>query len=266
MHCCSVCENLQIVPGCLDDYKRLARYHYCGSHTGPASAIFVLKRPGSITPVGVIVYSNAPAVLELRNIATGHIFAGLDRSTQLELINANIRRISRVIIEPRFRGLGLASRLVRETMPLVNVPIVEAVAVMGWVNPFFESAGMKAYKATPSAAYVQFIEALSVVGIEQGELLDPVQVQRKFDRLGDCKAQFIEHQIRHFLKNHGRRRDMPPGLERTRYILTKLTARPVYYIWFNPKFTKEDCYAKNTNQESNNEYSGRQAHRSSRQS
>jgi len=240
MQSCSVCENLQIVPGRLDDYKWLSRYHYLGGHPGPASAIFVLNQPGGKTPVGVIVYSTSPAVLELRNIATDHIFAGLDRSTQLALINANIRRISRVIVEPRFRGLGLASRLVRETMPLVNVPIVEALAVMGWVNPFFERAGMKAYKAQPSAASVQFIEALSIIGIEQAELIDPERVQRKFDLLGDCEAQFIEHQIQQFLKSHGRRRDMPPGLERTRYILTKLTARPVYYIWFNPKFTKED--------------------------
>jgi hypothetical protein len=105
---------------------------------------------------------------------------------------------------------------------------------MGWVNPFFEKAGMKAYKAKPSAASVQFIEALSIIGIEQAELIDPEQVQHKFEKLSDCQAQFIEQQIRHFLKSHGRRRDMPPGIERTRYILTKLTARPVYYIWFNP--------------------------------
>jgi hypothetical protein len=241
MQDCSVCENLQIVPGRLDDYRQLARYHYCGGPLGPASAIFALSRAGCETPIGVIVYSNAPAVLELRNVATGDAFAGLDRSTQLELINANIRRISRVIIEPRFRGLGLASRLVRRTMPMVNVPIVEAVAVMGWVNPFFERAGMKAYKATPSAAIVQFIEALSLVGIEQAELIDPRIVQQKLEKLGGWQGRFIEHQIRHFLKNQGRRRDMPPGIERTRYILTKLTARPVYYIWFNPKFkTLED--------------------------
>jgi hypothetical protein len=237
MTSCSVCESLQIVPGCLDDYKRLAHYHYCGNHPGPTSAIFTLSRAGCKTPVGVIVYSTAPAVLELRNVATGHLFAGLDRSTQLALINANIRRISRVIIEPRFRGLGLASRLVRETMLLVSIPIIEALAVMGWVNPFFERAGMKAYKAKPSAASVQFVEALSIIGIEQAGLIDPHQVQQKLDRLGDSEARFIEHHIRHFLKSHGRHRDMPPGLERTRYILTKLTARPVYYIWFNPELT-----------------------------
>jgi GNAT superfamily N-acetyltransferase len=240
MRSCSVCENLQIVPGCLDDYKRLSCYHYRGGHPGPASSIFVLKQPGGKVPVGVIVYSTTSAVLELRNIATNHFFANLDMSTKLGLINANIRRISRVVVEPRYRGLGLASRLVRETMPLVNVPIVEALAVMGWINPFFERAGMKAYKAQPPAAGVQFIEALSVVGIEQAELIDPKQVQHKFEKLGRNEACFIEQQVRHFLKSHGRRRDMPPGIERTRYILTKLTARPVYYIWFNPKFTKED--------------------------
>jgi len=158
----------------------------------------------------------------------------------LSLINANIRRVSRVVIDPRFRGLGLASRLVRQTMPLVDVPIVEAVAVMGWVNPFFERAGMKAYKAQPSGSGVQFVEALSIVGIEQDALIDPLLVQQKLERLGNCEARFIELQIRHFLKSHGRRRDMSPGIERTRYIVTKLTARPVYYIWFNPKFTKED--------------------------
>jgi hypothetical protein len=240
MKSCSVCENLQITPGCLDDYKQLARYHYLSIHLGPVSAIFALSRAGCEIPVGVIVYSNAPVVLELRNIATNHVFARLDRSTQLSLINTNIRRISRLIIEPRFRGLGLASRLVRETMPLVNVPIVEALAVMGWVNPFFERAGMKAYKAKPSEASVQFVEALSIIGIEQAELIDPELVEQKLERLGNSEARFIEHQIRHYLKNHGRRRDMPPGLERTQYILAKLTARPVYYIWFNPKFTKED--------------------------
>ena len=199
-----------------------------------------MRRAGCKTPVGVIVYSNAPVVLELRNIATGNVFAGLDRSTQLELFNTNIRRISRVIIEPRFRNVGLASRLVRETMPLINVPIVEALAVMGWVNPFFEKAGMKAYTSKPAAVSVQFVEALSMVGIEADELIDPRQVHQKIQRLSAHKARFIERQIRHFLKSHGRRRDMSPGLERTRYFLTKLTVRPVYYIWFHPKLTKED--------------------------
>jgi len=230
---CSVTRKLKVVPGCLDDYRALANYHYRDGSPGPFAAIFALKNIGQPNPVGVIVYKMPTPGIELRNIATGNLFAGLDRSTQLALINKNIRCISRVIIEPRFRGLGLASRLVRETMPHINVPIIEALAVMGLVNPFFEKAGMKSFAGKLPARCTRLIEAFSVVAIEQHQLIDPQTVQRKLDRLPTRYAEFIELEIRGFLQSYGDRRNMSPGLERTRYVLSKLTERPIYYIWFN---------------------------------
>jgi hypothetical protein len=172
---------------------------------------------------------------ELRNIATGNVFAGFDNRTRLGLINKNIRCISRVIIEPRFRGLGLASRLVRETMPKMDVPIIEAMAVMGLVNPFFEKAGMTSFTAKMPVRCIQLVEALSTVGIEERELIDAEEVQRKVKRLGRREGEFIELQIKHFLQSYGERRYEEAGLERMRFVLSKLTFRPVYYIWFNPK-------------------------------
>jgi len=236
---CSVCRKLRIVRGCLDDYKQLAHYHYRDSRLGPYAAIFALRLPSGILrigdeTIGVIVYTMPSPGLELRNIATGGVFAGFDKKTQLALINNNIRRISRVIIEPRFRSLGLATRLVRETMPQMNVPIVEAIAVMGLVNPFFEKAGMNAYKAKMPARCVQLVEALSMVGIEKDLLIDPRKAQERLGQLQGPKAEFIKLQIRNFLQSYGKRRQMSPGGERTRFVLSKLTLRPVYYIWFNP--------------------------------
>jgi GNAT superfamily N-acetyltransferase len=171
--------------------------------------------------------------VELRDIATDNLFAGLDKRTRLALINKNIRCISRVVVEPRFRGLGLASRLVRETMPKMNVPIIEAMAVMGLVNPFFEKAGMTAFTAKMPARCVQLTEAFNIVGIEKEELIDPQKVQRKLDLLGRSEAEFIELQIKRFLQSYGKRRYETAGLKRTEFVLSKLTARPVYYIWFN---------------------------------
>jgi hypothetical protein len=241
MTTCTVCDNLKIAPGSMADYKALAEYHYRSAKCGPTAAIFALKPhrplPGLPTnqPVGVIVYSMPAPALELRNIATGNVFAGFDRRTQLDLVNANIRCISRVIIEPRFRSLGLAARLVRETMPLMNVPIVEALAIMGTVNPFFEKAGMTPYKAKPPVRCAELIEAFSVVGIEEKQLVDPEGVQRKLDARCWIGADFIEGRIRRFLMAYGRSRsNMPAGIERTRFVLSRLTERPVYYIWFNP--------------------------------
>ena len=241
MRGCSVTKHLEIVRGKLDDYKALCCYHYRDSKLGPFAAIFSLMADGYLSRrsgtkvVGVIVYTMPSAGLELRNIATDNFFAGLGRGTVLSLINKNIRCISRVIIEPRFRGLGLASRLVRETMPKMDVPIIEAMAVMGAVNPFFEKAGMKAYTAKIPVRCVQMVEAFSLVGIEKEELIDAEVVQERLGRLKVHFAEFIEVQIKNFLSSYGRRRDMGGGMERTRYVLSKLTARPVYYIWFDPK-------------------------------
>ena len=250
MRSCSVTKELQIVPGCLDDYKELAHLHYRDSRLGPFAAIFAIRPtkalgvqavvrlrspPIGTETVGVIVYTMPSPGLELRNIATDNLFAGLDRATRLALVNKNIRCISRVIIKPRFRGLGLASRLVRETMPEMGVPIIEAMAVMGLVNPFFEKAGMTAYVAKMPVRCVQLLDAFSMVGIEKDTLIDPQKVQRKLDQLRRPEAEFIELQIKAFLASYGKRRNETASLERTRYILSKLTIRPVYYIRFNPE-------------------------------
>ncbi len=241
MRSCSVTKKLQIVRGCLDDYKKLARYHYRDSHLGMFTKIFSIRPSKALgvqlgaETIGVIVYTLPSEGVELRNVATGNLFSDLDKKTRFTLINKNIRCIRRVIIEPRFRGLGLASRLVRETMPEMGVPLVEAMAVMGLVNPFFEKAGMKAYAAKMPARCVQLIEAFSMVGIEKDVLISPQKVQQKLDQLQRPEAEFIELQINRFLQSYGKRRYMQPGLERTRFVLSKLTARPVYYIWFNPK-------------------------------
>jgi len=239
MKSCSVTKDLQIVRGGFDDYKQLSRFHYRegSGRAGSLASIFALKTSAAksgVATVGVIVYRMPTPSLELRNVATNNLFTGFDRATQLSMVNKTIRCISRVIIEPRFRSLGLASRLVRETMPKISFPIVEALAVMGLVNPFFEKAGMKPYVAKMPARCVQLIEAFSLMGIESRELIDPDKVHKKLRRLGRAKAKFIEREIEHFLQSYGKMRYMPAGPERTRYILTKLTARPVYYIWFNP--------------------------------
>jgi len=239
--CCTITKNLQVVEGTRQDYESLSHYHYRESHLGPCAAIFAMKGKFStatkLETVGVIVYSMPTAGAQMRNVATGGIFAGLDKSTRLKLINKNIRTISRVIIEPRFRSLGLAVRLVKETMPIMNVPFVEALAVMGRANPFFEKAGMTRYDAPISASCVRLIEAFSAVGIDEQDLIDPAVVQQKLDSMLDTRCSmldFIESEMTRFLQGYGQRRLMQPGSERTRFILSKLTDSPVYYLWRNP--------------------------------
>lgn len=240
MHTCSIAKELQIVPGDTTDYDRLAACHYRGERPVAVKAVYVLKaRAGSGLlqgAVGVIVYTMPNPRVELRNVATGGLFAGLDRQSELSLLNRSVRCIARVIVEPRLRGIGLAGRLVRETMPLLEVPIIEALGVMPRVNPFLERAGMRAFESRVPLKHARLIEALSAVGVEEADLVSPEAVQARLDALSGVQAAFIERYVAEFLKSHGTRRTMPPGIERTRYLLGKLTHRPAYYIWFHPRF------------------------------
>jgi len=236
---CSVTEDLEIVRGDLKDYDVLSRYHYRDSRLVAFDKIYAL-RSGRVGlrwkdkgTVGVIVYTMPMPGLELRGAATGGIFRGFDRVTRLSLINKNIRSIGRVIIAPRFRGLGLATRLVRETMAKMEFPIIESLAVMGHINPFFEKAGMKRYEGSEPARCVQMREAFSIAGIQADELIDAELVQKRIESLSGGRKEFVERQMAGFLQCYGKRRFDKGGLKRTRFILTKLTDRPVYYIWFN---------------------------------
>jgi len=240
MKLCSLHKKLEIVPGTRADYEQLAAHHYRAEKPAVIKTVFVLRAKratGSFgaKPAGVIVYAMPNPRLELRTVATEGVFAGLDRQTSLALLNRNVRCIARLIIEPRFRGIGLATRLVRETMGRLETPIIEALGVMPKVNPFLERAGMQAFAPRTPVAHVALIEALSTVGIETETLVDPASVQEKLDALRWPASDFIETRFQQFLKSHGTRRAMPPGIERTRYVLGKLTHRPAYYIWRHPK-------------------------------
>ncbi len=237
MGTCSVVRKLEIVRGVRGDYEKLSRYHYRGERLGVYAAVFALRgkfrTAARLETVGVIVYTMPVVGCELRDVATDGFFSGYDKATRLALLNKNVRCISRVVIEPRFRGLGLAARLVRETMGLMDVAIVEAMAVMGRVNPFFERAGMRRYEGALSARCVRLREAFGAVGIKAGELVDAAAVEKKIEGLGRAERGFVDDEMRRFLRSYGKRRGMKGGIERVRYVLGKLTERPTYYLWRN---------------------------------
>lgn len=69
---------------------------------------------------------------------------------KLRFANANLRTISRVVVHPQFRSLGLAAALVRHICNHCPTRYVEALAVMGRAHPFFEKAGMTRIDPSPT--------------------------------------------------------------------------------------------------------------------
>lgn len=58
------------------------------------------------------------------------------------------RKISRVVVHPSFRGLGVAKMLVQELMRMYSDDVIDVSASMAKYNPFLEKAGLKFDKIT----------------------------------------------------------------------------------------------------------------------
>ena len=149
---CTLVKEMHIEPGILDDWRRLSGFHYRSHKTAATREIYCLRRNHKLC--GVIVYSYPPiACFGRRKV--------LPKMTVKEL-NRKVSIISRVVVHPKYRSIGLGAKLVRETLPLIGTPYVEMVAVMAKYNPFAEKAGMqKIAEQPPAKQALRISEALS---------------------------------------------------------------------------------------------------------
>ena len=110
-------------------------------------------KPSHVVAVGVLSFP----VLSLRQRERALGLEGMDPRQRRAWVNGNIRTISRVIVHPQFRSLGLASALVRRICADCTVRYVEALAAMGEVHPFFEKGGMRRVTSPGSDQPAYFI-------------------------------------------------------------------------------------------------------------
>ncbi|MEM6457881.1 MAG: hypothetical protein AAF710_00655 [Planctomycetota bacterium] len=184
-------DVLRLRTGTLADYAALAEHHYRAQKPATATRVLVLEDPrpglearfrrmaadaaeaGAGVPgvVGVLVESLPSLSCRMRDWALHERYGGhLDPGPRARLLNDELRCISRVVIDPRWRGLGLAVRLVQEALREPTTVFTEALAAMGRVNPFFARAGMTAYPRPAHGHDARFTAALGRVGLDPRDL------------------------------------------------------------------------------------------------
>jgi GNAT superfamily N-acetyltransferase len=147
--------TIRIERGTAGDYRKLARFHYAAGKpatwAGVWRAVYCDRQsrnlnseisalrsersnPRSARVVAVAVLSWPTLACAAREQAMG--------KHEIVWLNSNVRTISRVIVHPQFRGIGLASALVRRICARCPTRYVEAIAAMGAVHPLFEKGGM----------------------------------------------------------------------------------------------------------------------------
>ena len=146
-----------------------------------------------------------------------------------------MRCISRVVVHPQWRGLGLAVRLVRHALATAVTPYTEAIAAMGKVHPFFEKAGMTAYHRPPLESTARLMAALARVGIEPVDLALYDKTQRRISALPEPDRRWFYKELNRWHKRtfvrFCYRSDDP--VRQLRDAQRQLLSQPVYYLHHN---------------------------------
>jgi ABC-type lipoprotein export system ATPase subunit/GNAT superfamily N-acetyltransferase len=185
---CSLVKEIQTTQGSMQEWKQLAPFHYRSHRISAPRKIFCLRRGQELC--GVIVYCYpAPACYGRRLL--------LPRMNMSEL-NSRLSVISRVVIHPKYRTIGLGAKLIKETLPLAGTPNVEMLAVMAKYNPFAEKAGMKKVAIQPSSEEaVKIAAVLQTLGFQITMLSSSSYVLTK---LGTLNQQDLEKIQQAFIK------------------------------------------------------------------
>ncbi len=236
--------GLPIEAGTRDDYEALAPHHYRPGHPLTMTRVLVVRdhaatptdrylgRLPAARPVAVLTESPPALSCLLRDQALGGRYVGLRPKARSVLLNEEVRCISRVIVDPRYRGLGLAVRMVGHALSTAESRYTEALAVMGRVSPFFERAGMTAYQRPPLPVDERALAAMRFIGIEPHALAIPDALERKIDALSDTRHALLVRELTRWYRSAGGRGVVrKPGLQD---ILSaarrRLLARPIYYL------------------------------------
>ena len=88
---------------------------------------------------------------------------------------------------------GLGAKLIRETLPLVDTPFVEMIAVMAKYSPFAEKAGMQKIAHQQSVESISAVsEVLSELGFDLQLLGSERYVKGKLENLSPIQVRMLK--------------------------------------------------------------------------
>ncbi|MBI1335859.1 MAG: hypothetical protein GC164_02725 [Phycisphaera sp.] len=238
-------DGLRLEVGSMRDYHALAEFHYRSQHPGTATRVWVLRhdhlssaarfagREGSQSVAGVLVESLPSLACRMRDWALHERYRSItDVRARARLLCDELRVVSRVVVHPQWRGLGLAVRLVRATLENPVTRYTEAIAAMGHVNPFFEVAGMRAYPRPPHPFDQRLRDAFSSAGINPVELAAIGPLGTKIDNMPEHARRWFVREVRTwFARTHRTSRIESTLTTQLELARQRLLCEPVYYLF-----------------------------------
>lgn len=233
-------SRLQIVKAGIQDYSKVHRLHYLPNPPSFYTNVYKVTGAGDYenifpNPIAVTIYAMPLMDLKARDEPTHRFFKqGPARSPRLKLVNKYIRYAARIIVDDRFRHLGIATWLARDTLPLQGVPVVETLTPIDWTTDMLERIGFRSYPNPAPAYYRRFTDTLNKCGIHPELYRHPQLVNLRIEKLSSSIKSTVLYEMQRFVNHFKSHCASPHSLERTEYILGKLPYPQLYSIWFHP--------------------------------
>jgi GNAT superfamily N-acetyltransferase len=128
---------LTITEGTQADWQRFQRWHYCGHDLAFTRRIVLLWHGDE--PIGICVFAAPAASLAARTRYFG--LRNPRSSVALAALNEQLWLLQRVVMNPTYRGAGIAAAFVRRACETCPVDWIETLSALGHTIPFFEHAG-----------------------------------------------------------------------------------------------------------------------------
>lgn len=122
-------EGMTLERGAICDWLALSRYHGRSASVGAVDRVYRVVSDGR--PAAVVVYAFPYPQHPVRNLVFEKRYCGgLTARERRILLNRELRVVRRVVVAPALRGRGLASAMLRATLPLLDVPCVECITAL----------------------------------------------------------------------------------------------------------------------------------------
>lgn len=166
-HVFSLLEDMVVERGTKEDWDKLHHLHYKATNLPPAPIFWRCRRLSNNELVAVTVTSSVSLLLAPRHEVLPKLKPGNDTSItnrhRPAWLNANMRRIGRIVTSTMYRGTGVSYRMLNLVARMEGKRYMEIISSMAKYNPFDIKAGYKRAPLKRAAAYesgVQFLRGI----------------------------------------------------------------------------------------------------------
>jgi len=199
---CSILNGSNLEIKQLDSLKKiedLEKFHYRGE-ASIYKSIWGLYLNKEL--IGCMVIGYPMINLKGRNIYTNNKYSKTT-SENLKIINNEFEVISRVIIHPKYRGIGLSYYLINKyIMELTKSKYIETIAVMAKYNPFFEKAGLKRIETNKDEKYEQMLLKIISLGFNKDKLRSWKYIKEIYNTLNEEKKDIFNNIFKTFFNGY----------------------------------------------------------------